>query len=177
MKSKLAYLIFFFSAFAISLNAQETSEGVEAEQELTPFQKELQAMNWQHEGTGNLDDIATISIPEGYSFIQQQDTRRLMELFGNIPTEIENGLICPEDLSWFVVFEFSKEGYVKDDEKDSLDGDAILKDLKAGNEAGNKRRQEMGLETLTLVGWAVPPNYNQETNNLEWATRLQDAAG
>ncbi|MDA0347204.1 MAG: DUF2167 domain-containing protein [Verrucomicrobia bacterium] len=175
MKSKLLYLILLFAAFAVSLNAQEASEGAEAE--LTPFQKELQAMNWQNEGTGDLDGLATIEIPEGYSFIQKKDTRRLMELFGNIPTEIESGLICPEDLSWFVVFEFSKEGYVKDDEKDSLDADAILKDLKAGNAAGNERRQEMGLETLTLVGWAVPPNYNPATNNLEWAIQLQGEDG
>jgi len=173
MKSKFWYLILLFTAIAVSINAQETSE----EAEITAFEKELEQMNWQNEGTGDLDGIATIAIPAGYSFIQKKDTRRLMELFGNIPTEIENGLICPEDLSWFVVFEFSKEGYVKDDEKDSLDADAILKDLQAGNAAGNKRRQEMGLETLTLVGWAVPPNYNQATNNLEWAIRLQGEVG
>jgi uncharacterized membrane-anchored protein len=35
----------------------------------------------------------------------------------------------------------------------------------------------MGLETLTLVGWAVPPNYNQAPNNLEWAIRLQGEDG
>ncbi len=100
-----------------------------------------------------------------------------MEMFGNIPTNIENGLICPSDLSWFVVFEFTDDGYVNDDEKDSLDADAILKDLKAGNAAGNERRKEMGLETLTLLGWAVPPNYNPQTNNLEWATKLQGEDG
>ncbi len=173
MKSLHSYLLLISLLTTTALHAQEA----EAEQELSPFEIELQNMDWQTEGTGQLDDIATIEVPEGYSFIQAKDTRRLMEMFGNIPTNIENGLICPVDLSWFVVFEFTDDGYVKDDEKDSLDADAILKDLKAGNAAGNERRKEMGLETLTLLGWAVPPNYNPQTNNLEWATKLQGEDG
>ena len=178
MKSPFWHLLLYISLLATgSVQAQETGSESEGEQELTPFEIELQNMNWQTEGTGELDNIATIAIPEGYSFIQAKDTRRLMEMFGNIPTNIENGLICPVDLSWFVVFEFTDDGYVKDDEKDSLDADAILKDLKASNAAGNERRKEMGLETLTLTGWAVPPNYNPQTNNLEWATRLQGEDG
>lgn len=173
MKFLRSYLIIASLFTTAALHAQEA----EAEQELSPFEIELQNMDWQTEGTGQLDDIATIEVPSGYSFIQAKDTRRLMEMFGNIPTNIENGLICPSDLSWFVVFEFTDDGYVKDDEKDSLDADAILKDLKAGNAAGNERRKEMGLETLTLLGWAVPPNYNPQTNNLEWATKLQGEDG
>ena len=173
MKSLHSYLLILSLFTTAALQAQET----EAEQELSPFEIELQNMDWQTEGTGQLDDIASIEVPAGYSFIQAKDTRRLMEMFGNIPTNIENGLICPSDLSWFVVFEFTDDGYVNDDEKDSLDADAILKDLKAGNAAGNERRKEMGLETLTLLGWAVPPNYNPQTNNLEWATKLQGEDG
>lgn len=173
MKSLRSYLIIVSLFTTAALHAQEA----ETEQELSPFEIELQNMDWQTEGTGQLDDIASIEVPAGYSFIQAKDTRRLMEMFGNIPTNIENGLICPSDLSWFVVFEFTDDGYVKDDEKDSLDADAILKDLKAGNAAGNERRKEMGLETLTLLGWAVPPNYNPQTNNLEWATKLQGEDG
>jgi uncharacterized membrane-anchored protein len=177
MKSPFLHLVLLISLLATTINAQDPATDTENEPELTPFEIELQKMNWQSEGTGHLDDIATIEIPEGYNFIQNEDTRRLMQMFGNIPSNIENGLICPKDLSWFVVFEFNKEGYVKDDEKDSLDADAILEDLKAGSEAGNIRRREMGLETLTLVGWAVPPNYNPATNNLEWATKLQGEEG
>ena len=177
MKSLTWYSLIISLFVALSIHAQEASSEAEGEQELSPLELELQNMAWQTEGTGQLDDIATINIPEGYSFIQAKDTRRLMEMFGNIPTNIENGLICPTDLSWFVVFEFTDDGYVKDDEKDSLDADAILKDLKAGNAAGNERRKEMGLETLTLLGWAVSPNYNPQTNNLEWATRLQGEDG
>jgi uncharacterized membrane-anchored protein len=140
MKSAVLHLILLISLFATSINAQELATDTETEPELTPFEIELQKMNWQSEGTGQLDDIATIEIPEGYNFIQNEDTRRLMQMFGNIPSNIENGLICPKDLSWFVVFEFSEEGYVNDDEKDSLDAYAILEDLKAGSEAGNIRR-------------------------------------
>lgn len=181
MKTRFYLYPLFFLWFVFNLqaqdSAQENSEDAIAEEEISPFQQELMKMNWQHEGEGQLDDIASISIPEGYSFIQGQDTRRLMEMFGNIPSNLENGLICPLDLSWFVVFEFTDDGYVKDDEKDSLDADAILKDLQARNKMGNEQRKKMGLETLTILGWAMPPKYNEVTNNLEWATRLQGEQG
>jgi uncharacterized membrane-anchored protein len=175
MKLYLCSPFVLFGLLTYSLFAQEPAPTEEAE--LTPFEQELAKMNWQSEGTGQLGDIGSIAIPEGYMFIQGDDTRRLMEMFGNIPSSLENGLICPQDLSWFVIFEFTDEGYVKDDEKDSLDADAILTDLKARNEMGNKQRKQMGLEALTIVGWAVPPKYNETTNNLEWATQLQDEQG
>jgi uncharacterized membrane-anchored protein len=35
----------------------------------------------------------------------------------------------------------------------------------------------MGLETLTMVGWAVEPKYNETTNNLEWGTIIESENG
>jgi len=37
---------------------------------------------------------------------------------------------------------------------------------------GNERRREMGLSELKLLGWAVPPRFNDQTKNLEWALRV-----
>jgi uncharacterized membrane-anchored protein len=69
------------------------------------------------------------------------------------------------------VFEFSATGYIKDDDKDKLDPDAMLKSIKAGNERANKRRAQMNVPPLTVIGWEQPPKYNPETHNLEWAVR------
>ena len=74
-------------------------------------------------------------------------------------------------MEWFVVFEFSDVGYVKDDDKDKLDPEKLLGVIKRGTEEGNKRRVKMGAAPMKIVGWEVPPKYNEATHNLEWAIR------
>ena len=71
------------------------------------------------------------------------------------------------------MFEFEDVGYVKDDEKDSLDANALLESIKQGTEAGNKERRKRGWATMTILGWETPPRYNETTHNLEWAIRGQ----
>ncbi len=125
----------------------------------------------------SLEKWAKITVPEGYVFANANDTRMLMEAMGNIVSNDEVGFFAPNDISWFVLFEFDEIGYIKDDEKDSLDADAILASIRKGTEQGNKIRREKGFSGLTIVGWEVPPSYNDTTKNLEWAIRAQDDNG
>jgi uncharacterized membrane-anchored protein len=83
----------------------------------------------------------------------------------------------PLDLDWFLIFEFSSIGYVKDDEKDALDADAMLEALKEGNDQTNEERKKRGWTEVTLVGWEIKPRYNVLTKNLEWATRASSDSG
>ena len=66
---------------------------------------------------------------------------------------------------------------MKDDEKDKLDADAILEQLKEGQEAANEELSKRGMATLTVLGWQTPPFYNPLTHNLEWAIRLRGGDG
>lgn len=124
---------------------------------------------------GQLGDIAQIKIPEGYRFAGREGVRRFMELTQNPVSGDELGVLVnaggADAETWFVIFEFNPIGYVKDDEKGTLDADAILKSLKAGNERGNEERRKRGWSTLDLVGWSTPPRYDPVTNNLTWAIR------
>ena len=74
---------------------------------------------------------------------------------------------------WFVVFEFDDMGFVKDDDKDELDADAIYESFLEGSKQSNKYREEMGIAPLNLVGWKVEPNYEETTNNLEWCLEFE----
>lgn len=133
----------------------------------------LDKIKWQQGPCiSSLGNEAEIRIPAGYVFANAEDTKVLMEAMHNIPSDSEIGFVAPSTLEWFLVFEFSDVGYIKDDEKSSLDADAMLKSIKAGNEAGNKEKAKHGWETLDLVGWQLPPRYNLETHNLEWATKF-----
>ncbi len=139
--------------------------------------KHVEDFGWQRDGVGNLKGEAEIDIPSGYRFTGPEGTRKLMEVYGNPPTDREYGLIAPENLDWIVVFEFDESGYVKDDEKDSIDAPKLLESMRENQELGNRYRAEQGLDELTITGWAQEPLYNEETHNLEWALTLRNSGG
>ena len=58
---------------------------------------------------------------------------------------------------------------MKDDEKDKLDADAILKSIREGTEAANEERKSRGWSTMTVNGWSTAPFYDAQTQNLTWA--------
>lgn len=123
-------------------------------------------------------DLAQIEIGKEYLFADAADARKLMEYFGNPPTNKEVGLVMPasDNATWFLLFEYFDVGYVKDDEKDKIDADAILKNIKEGTEAANKMRTEKGMPTINVLGWHEKPHYDPGSHNLVWAT-LAEANG
>jgi uncharacterized membrane-anchored protein len=121
--------------------------------------------------TASLQDIAEVKVPAGFRLADPKGTRALLEALGNPTSGRELGLLAPTSMVWFVVFKFDDSGYIKDDDKDKLDADAMLKSIREGNEYGNERRKKMGMPPMTITGWEQPPKYNPETHNLEWAIR------
>jgi uncharacterized membrane-anchored protein len=121
--------------------------------------------------TADLGEIAEVEVPEGYRFAPQEEAKTLLEWMGNPLSGGELGLVLPEEGEWFLVFEFAPVGFVRDDEKDSLDADELLETLREGNDRANRERKRRGWQQLELLGWEQPPRYNPETHHLEWATR------
>jgi uncharacterized membrane-anchored protein len=119
----------------------------------------------------NLEGMAQIDVPAGYSFLDGKSTRALMKAMGEPTSGHELGLLTATNEDWSVIFEFSDVGYVKDDEKDKLDADKLLESIKRGTAAANKEREAAGNPPLEIVGWEVPPKYDSNTHNLEWAIR------
>jgi uncharacterized membrane-anchored protein len=137
------------------------------------FKDFVDALDWKTEGDGALGGMATLRVPSGYRFTGNAGTLKLMEMYGNLTSGTELGYISPLDMGWFAVFEFQDCGYVKDDEKNKLDADKILSQLKEGQVAANQELSKRGMPTLEVLGWQTPPFYNPQTNNLEWAIRLR----
>lgn len=136
--------------------------------------KTIDKIPWQHgPGVGKLAQHAEVQIPEGYKFAGASDTQKLLEMAGNPTNGHELGMIGPEDLDWFIVYEYDDCGFVKDDDRNNLDADAMLKSIRAGNEEGNKERKRRGYPALNIVGWEQPPRYDTATNNLVWAIRAE----
>ena len=121
--------------------------------------------------TAQLGGFAEIQVPTGYSFVDGKTVRTLMEASGQLVSENVVGSIGPTNADWSVIFYFEDIGYVKDNDKDKLDADKLLKDFKAGTEQANAYRKKHGSPPIYVTGWLLPPRYNSETHNLEWAIK------
>jgi uncharacterized membrane-anchored protein len=134
----------------------------------------LYEIKWQKgPSVGDLGDKAQVKVPAGYDFADANDTRSIMEANQNPTNGREIGFVALDGENWYAVFEFDDAGYVKDDEKDSLDANALLESIKEGTAAGNQERMKRGWPTMAILGWETPPRYNEITHNLEWAVRAQ----
>lgn len=126
---------------------------------------------------GDLKGTAEIKVPEGFIFTDGDGTRKVLEASGNLTSGNEVGFISPTSMVWSVIFRFTNDGYIKDDEKDKLDADKMLKTISKAVEESNEERKERGLPTMRIVGWEQPPHYDPETHNLEWALRGESEGG
>ena len=163
---RFAITIFYLTFLSLHLHAQTGERNV------------FDEINWTYgPSTGDLGSIAEIKVPSGYIFAGSRDTIKLMEAMENTTDGTELGFLAPQNLEWFVVFDFDGMGYVSDEEKDDLDADLILDSLKEAQIQGNMERRRRGWPTMEIVGWHKKPFYNQTTHNVEWAARARNEDG
>ncbi len=161
-------MLFSFVISALCLAGPASAADAEASKEPSPLDK----ISWtKGPAKADLKNLAEIQVPEGFMFTGAKGAQKLLEAYGNPTSGSELGLLAPTSLVWCVVFEFSDVGYVKDNDKNQLDADKLLKSIKEGTEAANKYREKMGSAPLHITGWEIPPRYNEQTHNLEWAIR------
>ena len=116
------------------------------------------------------EDLAEIDLPEGFLFLDQVGTAKLMAITGNPVSGSELATVAPaDDGGWFLIFEWAEIGWVDDSERETLDADALFASMKEGTEAANEERRERGWPTIELVGWKEAPHYDERTKNLTWA--------
>lgn len=120
----------------------------------------------------NLGNQAQIKVPEGFLALDGPQTQEMLRASGEPVSNREVGFLTPnsKEFAWSVFFEFDPIGYVKDDEKDKLDADAILESIKKGTEAANEVRRQNKSPEMHITGWHTKPTYNPTTKNLEWCT-------
>jgi uncharacterized membrane-anchored protein len=135
-----------------------------------PRQNPIEKLGW-HQGpaTAELKSRAEIKLPADYRWLDAADAGKALTLMGNRSAGRELGLIENTKAGWWVVIEFDEVGFVKDDEKDKLDADKLIASIRAGTEEANKERTKQGAPPMSILGWHVKPNFNDQTKNLEWS--------
>jgi uncharacterized membrane-anchored protein len=140
----------------------------------------FEGIEWQQGPLdGKLGALATLKVPEGFTFSDGEGAKKFLTATQNIASGDELGLVLPssEEASWFLIFDYSNVGHVKDDEKDAIDADALLKTLQENTASSNEIRKQRGYPDIQLTGWAKPPFYDPKTHNLTWATIIESASG
>ena len=120
----------------------------------------------------------TIALPEGYLFIPQKESARILQAMGNSPGSDLIGTIFHMDEDWFATISFIKSGYIKDDEAKNWNIDELLQNLRDGTEEDNKTRVAKGFAPLKIAGWIEKPIYNSQDHRLVWSilvTRIEDS--
>jgi uncharacterized membrane-anchored protein len=123
-----------------------------------------------------LRELATIHLPDPYSFIPVTEGAAFMRAMGNATDENFYGLVLPKksDQFWFVTIDYVDSGHLKDDDAKSWNADELLKNVKDGTEANNKERVERGFPPLEVVGWIERPSYDESTHRLVWSMLARD---
>ncbi|MBF1800722.1 DUF2167 domain-containing protein [Alloalcanivorax profundimaris] len=120
-----------------------------------------------------------LTIPDDFYYLDKKDARTVLEDFwGNPPDDTTLGMLFPSHYrpfdaeAWGVDIAYVEDGHVDDEDADHIDYDELLETMREDIRDANPQRQELGYETLELVGWAEPPHYDPDTHQLYWAKRI-----
>ncbi len=138
--------------------------------------KLFRQIHWQTgPGAASIANVARIALPDSFEFTDRKGADLWDQVNHNPPSHDDGVLLPPfsSNSEWFASFRYENSGYVRDTDADSIDADALLKNLTEATEESNKYRREKGWEELHLVGWSEPPHYETGTHRLTWGIRAQ----
>jgi uncharacterized membrane-anchored protein len=122
--------------------------------------------------------VATLHLPDGYRYVNPDDTTFIVEKVWGNPAGVaagNDGLILPlgqtleGDSDWAIVISFHNDGYVSDDDADDIDYDDLLADMKKASVDESAEREKAGFGKMLLTGWALPPRYDSVRKVMYWA--------
>lgn len=132
--------------------------------------------HWVKGGTTvDLGVTSTLDLGKDFVFLNAADTKQVLTDNHDKPSGTEIGSVYPVDTkqNWSLFLEYHDSGHIKDDEKKSIDANALLKSYRDGTEQRNKDLPAE--EHLRITGWDVKPFYDEKTHHLTWSIAAADA--
>lgn len=172
----LALAVLTFGSIRAADEKQKTAEKpatASAEPKEKSFKEELEANGVKltsGPATVPLGQAAEMRLPENYHFVGKDSLDKFYQLTQNVRGGNEVGVVLAP--GYMLFFDYDEIGYVKDEDKDKLDAEKLLKTMSDAQEEANSERKSRGFSELKLKGWATPPYYDPQTNNLKWALNL-----
>ncbi len=135
-----------------------------------------ETFNWVDSGTKvEMENKFSFTVPENMVYLNKDDTIKMEQQVGEIPTMNEIGSVLPKDEAegWFLYMEYEEAGHISDDEQDDIDADELLQSYKDGTEEANEQRKPE--DQFHVIGWNVEPTYDANTHELEYSMLLETA--
>lgn len=174
---KLSAILLVLLALVASPFAQNQPDQVAQREKM---QKLADGLNYQKGEITLKGGLAKIRVPEEFRYLDSKDADTVLSrLWGNPPDSRTLGLLVPAKISpaspeaWAVIITYDEDGYVKDDDAETMDYDKLIKQMREGTSEANKEREKAGYPGIELVGWATPPRYDKGTHKMYWAKELK----
>ncbi len=121
-------------------------------------------------------NIASITIDNGYSFIDSSKCDVFKDSIGDIPTQREIGIVVPfeeNNENWFIEFSTDPVGYVVEGTDSIADDGKLLAEIKAENEEAEKLRQSNNLASIKIIDWDEKVKYDKIKKALTWSLVIE----
>lgn len=172
------------AAAAPDAPAVSTAPSAEDAEEAAYRAKAEEFMRSLNRRTGRVDIAGgkvILNVPETHYFVGKEDARRvIVDAWRNPPNAAEGveGMIFEKDGNplldaWGAVVEYRQDGHVDDKDAATINYSDLLADMQKSARDENAQREKDGYETISIVGWAEPPHYDQPAHKLYWAKALQ----
>lgn len=124
---------------------------------------------------------ADLVLGDQYYFVGPEQARTiLVDIWRNPPAAANGvlGMVFPKgksfvDDTWSAVITFEDTGYVSDDDAKTIDYNAMLEEMRRGDEAQAESVRAQGYPAGILQRWAQPPTYDAGKHSLVWARDIK----
>ncbi|HTR85713.1 MAG TPA: DUF2167 domain-containing protein [Reyranella sp.] len=117
-----------------------------------------------------------LQAPAAYKQLLGPDAATLWEVLNGIAAPMGTEAALYDPVTHAVIF-FQKlgDGYVKLDDWDELDADALLKGVTDNTEADNAKRQGSGIPPVHVVGWLERPQLDRAASTVRWSFETSES--
>lgn len=136
------------------------------------------ALNYQRGSISLNNGLAIIELGEDFKYLNNEEAQKIIvEAWGN-PEQNTLGMILPDSVNpylysgWGVIIYYEEDGYIKDEDANSIDYDELMETMQDETVEQNKARRSAGYSGYELKGWAEAPYYDMEAKKLYWAKEL-----
>jgi uncharacterized membrane-anchored protein len=128
------------------------------------------------------DGVAALNVGPSFSYLSPADAEIFLTKIWRNPPGAGNrtlGLLLPKDIDalgntgWAIIIQYDESGYVSDEDAGKIDYDQLLKEMQEATATASEEREKQGYGSMSLVGWAKQPYYDQGSHKLYWAKRLR----
>ena len=123
---------------------------------------------------------ATLSVPQGFSFLDAADTERVLtEAWGNPPGSGLQGMLLPDGVTpfdigaWAITIAYEQTGYIAGGAGVQLDADGLMTRMQRDAATETETRRLEGYESFEVVGWMLQPRFDARSHTLSWGRVLR----